>query len=689
PTMELPGRGSLVVLDSDSQSYTGFFRKMTNDFQFELYDARDENGRYIGKVCVPLDQVSKLLVSEEMSDPESCSSCGESSIESSATAAAAAAATESRLTCSSPGSRTASEEPAAARQNNFGLRQKPFLPPKCPVPKHYGGILLGSNEKHQHGMLNLLPEVDATSCLPDGFIYDANFNEATNANCILVTTAIGVERALAVLATADLLAVLCHGGNLRGQAKTSSRPSLISVAMPINDINSRVFLFDLDSCTAAAMSGLAKLLSSCREPYNRHLVVVSYDCRLLKRHLPMLDCSANDASVKFVDLQVLSTTLQQLYSDGKCSHACRGLYCLMQTYLGKPDPYKEPRAREDFLVEDSAVWRRRPLHPALLVASYDKSRQVLPLYNEMLSALLNPVYRASKDRMLAEQQAEDVLDNPRHVQHRYCNLFAPWSNFLGATTVADAATASNTSRKLRHARSAAAKLDQQSVSAAAPVAASVAAPAPKSPRLPSDVTLGVSKATLSSSVDFVSQLAKAEESGLPSNYFCSIPSQAALDQMRNLHVKGDAVKQPDEVHHASGSNSTVSCYSTASSSVGGGGGYSGRGRGIRRSAELEFDIAPGCSDESAATSCLRIPQADSAQQSRGRCRGGSSAALQQRQQQSPCSPITSSTANSTVGSLTPNHSSLPSFGFGRGRGGSGGSGSNLLGSAAGGVGVGF
>uniref|UniRef100_A0A1I8JNS7 Uncharacterized protein n=1 Tax=Macrostomum lignano TaxID=282301 RepID=A0A1I8JNS7_9PLAT len=74
---------------------------------------------------------------------------------------------------------------------------------------------------------------------------------------------------------------------------------------------------------------------------------------------------------------------------------------------------------------------------------------------------------------------------------------------------------------------------------------------------------------------------------------------------------------------------------------------------IRRSAELEFDIAPGCSDESAATSCLRIPQADSAQQSRGRCRGGSSAALQQRQQQSPCSPITSSTANSTVGSLTP------------------------------------
>uniref|UniRef100_A0A1I8GPD1 3'-5' exonuclease domain-containing protein n=1 Tax=Macrostomum lignano TaxID=282301 RepID=A0A1I8GPD1_9PLAT len=496
--MELPGRGSLVVLDSDSQSYTGFFRKMTNDFQFELYDARDENGRYIGKVCVPLDQVSKLLVSEEMSDPESCSSCGESSIESSATAAAAAAATESRLTCSSPGSRTASEEPAAARQNNFG--QKPFLPPKCPVPKHYGGILLGSNEKHQHGMLNLLPEVDATSCLPDGFIYDANFNEATNANCILVTTAIGVERALAVLATADLLAVLCHGGNLRGQAKTSSRPSLISVAMPINDINSRVFLFDLDSCTAAAMSGLAKLLSSCREPYNRHLVVVSYDCRLLKRHLPMLDCSANDASVKFVDLQVLSTTLQQLYSDGKCSHACRGLYCLMQTYLGKPDPYKEPRAREDFLVEDSAVWRRRPLHPALLVASYDKSRQVLPLYNEMLSALLNPVYRASKDRI---------------------------------------------------------------------------------------------------------QLAKAEESGLPSNYFCSIPSQAALDQMRNLHVKGDA--------------------------------------------------------------------ADSAQQSRGRCRGGSSAALQQRQQQSPCSPITSSTANSTVGSLTPNHSSLPSFGFGRGRGGSGGS----------------
>uniref|UniRef100_A0A1I8IDZ4 3'-5' exonuclease domain-containing protein n=1 Tax=Macrostomum lignano TaxID=282301 RepID=A0A1I8IDZ4_9PLAT len=364
----------------------------------------------------------------------------------------------------------------------------------------------------------------------------ANFNEATNANCVLVTTAIGVERALAALATADLLAVLCHGANLRGQAKTSSRPSLISVAMPINDINSRVFLFDLDSCTAAVMSGLAKLLSSCREPYNRHLVVVSYDCRLLKRHLPMLDCSANDANVKFVDLQVLSTTLQQLYSDGKCSHACRGLYCLMQTYLGKPDPYKEPRAREDFLVEDSAVWRRRPLHPALLVASYDKSRQVLPLYNEMLSALLNPVYRASKDRI---------------------------------------------------------------------------------------------------------QLAKAEESGLPSDYFCSIPSQAALDQMRNLRVKGDALAKAEE----SGLPSDYFCSIPSQAAL-----------DQMRNLRVKGDAA------------------DSAQQSRGRCRGGSSAALQQRQQQSPCSPITSSTANSTVGSLTPNHSSLPSFGFGRGRGGSGGSG---------------
>uniref|UniRef100_A0A1I8F3Z7 Uncharacterized protein n=1 Tax=Macrostomum lignano TaxID=282301 RepID=A0A1I8F3Z7_9PLAT len=130
-----------------------------------------------------------------MSDPESCSSCGESSIESSATAAAAAAATESRLTCSSPGSRTASEEAAAARQNNFG--QEPFLRQSVQCRNITAAYFLALMKKHQHGMLNLLPETDAASCLPDGFIYDANFNEATNANCVLVTTAIGVERALA------------------------------------------------------------------------------------------------------------------------------------------------------------------------------------------------------------------------------------------------------------------------------------------------------------------------------------------------------------------------------------------------------------------------------------------------------------------------------------------------------------
>uniref|UniRef100_A0A1I8FC16 HRDC domain-containing protein n=1 Tax=Macrostomum lignano TaxID=282301 RepID=A0A1I8FC16_9PLAT len=222
------------------------------------------------------------------------------------------------------------------------------------------------------------------------------------------------------------------------------------------------------------------------------------------------------------------------------------------------------RAREDFLVEDSAVWRRRPLHPALLVASYDKSRQVLPLYNEMLSALLNPVYRASKDRI---------------------------------------------------------------------------------------------------------QLAKAEESGLPSDYFCSIPSQAALDQMRNLRVKGDAkfIMPAGQQHSQLLQHCQQQHWRRAAVTAVG-------AAELDDQPSLEFDIAPGCSDESAATSCLRIPQADSAQQSRGRCRGGSSAALQQRQQQSPVLANHIIDSEFYCRSLTPNHSSLPSFGFGRGRGGSGGSG---------------
>uniref|UniRef100_A0A1I8F9C7 DEAD domain-containing protein n=1 Tax=Macrostomum lignano TaxID=282301 RepID=A0A1I8F9C7_9PLAT len=232
---------------------------------------------------------------------------------------------------------------------------------------------------------------DAASCLPDGFIYDANFNEATNANCVLVTTAIGVERALAALATADLLAVLCHGANLRGQAKTSSRPSLISVAMPINDINSRVFLFDLDSCTAAVMSGLAKLLSSCREPYNRHLVVVSYDCRLLKRHLPMLDCSANDANVKFVDLQVLSTTLQQFIQRWQVQPRLPRSLRLMQDLPGQAGSLQGASSSGGL-----SSRRLRRLAPdghytrLCLLLPTTKAEQVLPLYNEMLSALLKP-----------------------------------------------------------------------------------------------------------------------------------------------------------------------------------------------------------------------------------------------------------------------------------------------------------
>uniref|UniRef100_A0A1I8F4S5 Uncharacterized protein n=1 Tax=Macrostomum lignano TaxID=282301 RepID=A0A1I8F4S5_9PLAT len=165
------------------------------------------------------------------------------------------------------------------------------------------------------------------------------------------------------------------------------------------------------------------------------------------------------------------------------------------------------------------------------------------------------------------------------------------------------------------------------------------------------------------------QLAKAEESGLPSDYFCSIPSQAALDQMRNLRVKGDAVKQPD------GARAREDFLVEDSA--------------VWRRRPLHPALLVASYDKSRQVlplynemlSALLNPVYRASKDRM--CRGGSSAALQQRQQQSPCSPITSSTANSTVGSLTPNHSSLPSFGFGRGRGGSGGSGSNLLGSAAG------
>uniref|UniRef100_A0A1I8FFD7 OB_NTP_bind domain-containing protein n=1 Tax=Macrostomum lignano TaxID=282301 RepID=A0A1I8FFD7_9PLAT len=58
--------------------------------------------------------------------------------------------------------------------------------------------------------------------------------------------------------------------------------------------------------------------------------------------------------------------------------------------------------------KDSAVCATT-IAPALLVASYDKSRQVLPLYNEMLSALLNPVYRASK-------RSDAALDQMRNLR---------------------------------------------------------------------------------------------------------------------------------------------------------------------------------------------------------------------------------------------------------------------------------